>query len=282
MLRHFTNFKYDNWELHLPLVEFAHNNAPTTATGMSPFFVCYGKDPLTPMSAVIQAANSEWESEPQSNKDFLAADTFVRDRQEIVRKAQLAMQSARQRMEAQEDGKRKSVIFQVGDQVSLKTKHLGIATLPSKKLFQPWMGPFTVSKVINDAAYQLELPQHWKSHNVFHVSLLKPYISNGEPVDPQSFTLVGGKDDEFEVESIVDYAPKTLHKNGKPRKVSELFFYVKWRGIPAGVHERQPFKHLKGTAPEALSELAVRLGLPSNQFEKGSKKMPTATPDEPS
>ena len=280
MLRHFTNFKYDNWDLQLPLVEFAHNNAPTTATGMSPFFCCYGKNPLTPMSAVIQAANSEWEAEPQTNKQFLTADTFVRDKQEIVRKAQLAMQAARQRMEQQEDGKRKSVIFQVGDQVSLKTKHLGISTLPSKKLFQPWMGPFTVSKVINDAAYQLELPTHWKAHNVFHVSLLKPYISNGEPVDPQSFTLVGGKDNEFEVETIVDYAPKTLHQNGKSRKVSELFFYVKWRGIPAGVHERQPFKHLKGTAPEALSDLAIRLGLPSNQFEKGSTRMPT--PEEPS
>ena len=136
------------------------------------------------------------------------------------------------------------------------------------------MGPFTVSRDINDVAYQLELPSHWKAHNVFHVSLLMPYISNGEAVDPQSFTLVGGKDDEFEVESIVDYAPKTLHQNGKARKVSELFFHVKWRGIPMGMHERQPFKNLKGSAAEALSDLAVKFGFPADQFARGSNKMP--------
>ena len=274
MLRHFTNLKYTDWDDYLPLVEFAHNNAPTTATGMSPFFCCYGKHPLTPMSAVIAAANAEWEQNPHLNKDFLHADNFLRDRQEIVRKAQAAMQAARQRMELQEADKRKAVTFQVGDQVSLKTQHLGISTLPSKKLFQPWMGPFTVSKVINDVAYQLELPHHWKAHNVFHVSLLKPFISNGEAVDPQSFTLVGGKDDEYEVESIVDYTPKTPHQNGSPRKVSELVYHVKWRGIPWGVHARQPFKHLKN-CPDALTELAKKFGLPEAQFAKGSNRMPT-------
>lgn len=276
MLRHFTNLKYTDWDQYLPLVEFAHNNAPTTATGMSPFFCCYGKHPLTPMSAVLEAANAEWEANPHLNKDFLDADSFLRSRQEIVRQAQAAMQSARQRMESQEAGKRKAVIFQVGDQVSLKTKHLGITSLPSKKLFQPWMGPFTVSKVINDVAYQLELPHNWKAHNVFHVSLLKPYISNGEAVDPQSFTLVGGKDNEYEVESIADYSPKTPHRDGAARKVSELTFHVKWRGLPWGVHVRQPFKNLKNS-PVALTELALKFGLPSTQFEKGSNRMPLNT-----
>lgn len=273
MLRHFTSFKYTDWDLQLPLVEFAHNNAPTNATGMSPFFVCYGKHPLTPMSAVLRAANAEWETEPSHNQTFLSANNFVRDRQAVVKKAQEAMESARQGMMQQEDSKRKAVVFKVNDQVSLKTKHLGINTLPSKKLFQPWMGPFTVSQVINTAAYRLELPSHWKAHNVFHVSLLKPYLSNGEADDPQSFTLVGGHDDEFELESILDYHPKTLHKSGKSRKVSELYFIVKWRGVPMGHHARQPFKNLKECA-DALSELATRMLLPADSFSKGSKRMP--------
>ena len=273
MLRHFTNFKYTDWDLQLPLVEFAHNNAPTTATGMSPFFVCYGKHPLTPMSAVMRAANAEWEAEPSHIKTFLSANDFVRDRQAVVKKAQEAMEAARQRMMHQENHKRKLVTYEIGDQVSLKTKHLGINTLPSKKLFQPWMGPFTVSQVINESAYKLELPTHWRAHNVFHVSLLKPYISNGEAQDPQSFTLVGGQNDEFEIESISDYFPKTLHKDGKPRKVSELYFVVKWRGIPMGHHARQPFKNLKGS-PHALADLAQSLNLPADQFSKGTNRMP--------
>ena len=262
MLRHFTNWRYDDWDLQLPLVEFAHNNAPSSATGMSPFYCCYGKHPRTPMSAVIEAANAAWEREPQSNLQFLTADKLISDKQAIVRHAKTAMEAARQRMVKQQDPKRKALTFQVGDQVSLMTKHLGVATLPSKKLFQPWMGPYTVSKVVNPVAYQLELPHHWKAHNVFHVSLLKPFLDNGEPVDPQSFTLTGGRDNEFEVENIYDYTPKTAHVTGKPRKVSELIFWVKWRGQPKGMHARQPYKNVKGSADEALTELAGKVGLP--------------------
>ena len=48
----------------------------------------------------------------------------------------------------------------VGDQVSLKTRHLGISTLPSRKLCPKWIDPFTVQRVINNAAYMLEAAEH--------------------------------------------------------------------------------------------------------------------------
>ena len=76
-------------------------------------------------------------------------------------------------------------------------------------------------------------------------SLLKPDLTNGEAVDPQSFTLIGGQDDEFEVGSILDYGPKTAHANGQLRKVKELFFRVKWRGLPDGAQAEQPYAHLR-------------------------------------
>ena len=76
-------------------------------------------------------------------------------------------------------------------EVSLKTKHLRLNTLPSKKLFPKWIGPMWVHKVINPSAYMLELPSTWRIHPVFHVSLLKPFIDNGEAVEPLPFTLVG-------------------------------------------------------------------------------------------
>ena len=106
--------------------------------------------------------------------------------------------------------------------MSLKTSHLGISSLPSRKLFWKYIGPFTVSKRVNDAAYTLELPKAWKAHPTFHVSLLKPYVSNGEAIDPLSFTLQGGKENEFEVKRIYDFEPKTKTRQGKPRKVKDL------------------------------------------------------------
>ena len=273
MLRHYTNARYDDWDLHLPMCEFAHNNARSSATGMSPFYVCFGKHPLTPMSAVIDAANAAWLEDPHDHKDFLSADKFVADKRSIVRLAQEAMEHARSRMVQQEDGKRSELTFSVGDQVSLRTKHLGINTLPSKKLFPLWMGPFTVSKVVNPAAYKIELPTHWKAHNVFHVSLLKPYISNGEAVDPQSYTLIGGKEHEYEIEQIVDFTPKTAHRSGKLRKVNELIYWVKWRGQAYGLDVKQPLQNLRNS-PEALTELALRFKLPADTFDKGSNRLP--------
>ena len=39
MLRHYVNARHDNWDKLLPIVEFAHNNAYSSATGSTPFFV---------------------------------------------------------------------------------------------------------------------------------------------------------------------------------------------------------------------------------------------------
>ena len=207
MLRHYTNDRYDDWDMHLPLVEFAHNNAFNRATGLTPFYVCYGKHPRTPLDQVLEHAQAEIQADRSAGKHVVRASDWLKHKRQIISTAQSAMQSAQARMKAHEDKKRKELSFKVGDQVSLKTKHLGLSTLPSKKLFQPWLGPFTVSAVVNPVAYQLELPVHWRCHNVFHVCLLKPFRSNGEAVPPQSFTLTGGDDNVFEAEFIYDFGP---------------------------------------------------------------------------
>ncbi|CAI7921697.1 unnamed protein product [Closterium sp. NIES-54] len=50
-----------HWDTQLPTLEFAYNNASHAATGKTPFFLCYGREPLTPQQpttpAHIQAAH---------------------------------------------------------------------------------------------------------------------------------------------------------------------------------------------------------------------------------
>ncbi len=41
----FCSYQQDNWDLLLPIAEFAYNNAPNTSTGISPFFTNKGYHP---------------------------------------------------------------------------------------------------------------------------------------------------------------------------------------------------------------------------------------------
>ena len=99
---------------------------------------------------------------------------YMQERHAIVAHAQKAMEAARQRMSAQADLHRQKLTVQVGDLISLKTKHLMVNTPPNKKLFPKWVGPMRVQRVVNPAAYMLELPKTPRAHNVLHVGLLKP------------------------------------------------------------------------------------------------------------
>ena len=40
------------WDLLLPYTEFAYNKVPSKATGVSPFKVVYGLDPLGPLDLI--------------------------------------------------------------------------------------------------------------------------------------------------------------------------------------------------------------------------------------
>ena len=44
-LQIYCNYQQDNWLELLPLVEFSYNNAPSTTTGLSPFFANKGYHP---------------------------------------------------------------------------------------------------------------------------------------------------------------------------------------------------------------------------------------------
>ena len=64
--------------------------------------------------------------------------------------------------------------FATGERVWLEGKNLPIS-MGSSKLRPKRYGPFKISRVISPVVYQLELPNQWKIHPVFHASLLLPY-----------------------------------------------------------------------------------------------------------
>ena len=126
-----------------------------------------------------------------------------------------------------------------------------------------WMGPFKVVQRVNDVAYELELPKPWKIHNVFHVSLLKPYQKSGRHQPPPPALLVEGEE-EFEVEEILSHEPRA-----KTKSDNKVKFLVKWRGFGHENNTWEPFKNMKN-APDSLKEYWDRVAVQAAQPSKGT------------
>ena len=86
--RHYINAKHDHWDRLLPMVRFALNNAHFAMTGSTPFCVCFGKHPRTPMQEVVDLAREQWREDPaQRSAPFPTVHEYTVDKQEIVRLA---------------------------------------------------------------------------------------------------------------------------------------------------------------------------------------------------
>ena len=64
MLRAYVGRGQTDWDERLGMVEFAYNNSVHSSTGFTPFYLCYGRHPVSPVTRLIQvdtkneAANS--------------------------------------------------------------------------------------------------------------------------------------------------------------------------------------------------------------------------------
>ena len=77
--------------------------------------------------------------------------------------------------------------FEVGDLVYLRLQPYRESSLKKKgaeKLKPRFYGPYRIIRKVGEVAYELELPQESKIHNVFHVSSLKKTI--GQHIAPST------------------------------------------------------------------------------------------------
>jgi hypothetical protein len=105
------------------------------------------------------------------------------------------------------------------------------------------VGPFQVVKQVSKQAHELELPAHWKSHDVFHVCTLQVYSRSGKCQPPPPADLLEGEPED-EVDHVVRQGETREHKN-KPTVVEYL---VAWRGPSPGEYTCEPAVHLKYAA----------------------------------
>ena len=223
MLRHYIgNCKLSEWEKLLPAAEFAINNSYSDALGSTPFRVNKGYDPRAPNAMHV------------ASDTFPPAREWAKVRSEGLKDARRHLEAAQQRQRAYYDGKHRAVTYKEGDQVMLITSNLNMnrAGQPNtpRRFLPKWIGPFTVTKQINEVAYRVKLPHHLsRLHDVFHVSKLKPYRHDPErgPItDEQPEEVLVGDNIEFVVQEVLS------HKEHKPenRRGSARYEYlVQWR-----------------------------------------------------
>jgi hypothetical protein len=217
ILRHFVLNDQSNWDTLLPLVEFAINNATHESLKTSPFMLNYGRSPNLP---VIVLGNLRKNNAPSAALD---ATSMVDHMHSILASAKSFLYAAQQRQKAYADQKRLHIVFAEGESVLLSTKHINLRMPGSPKLLPKFIGPFPIIHRISDVAYRIKLPDSLPIHNVFHVSLLKAYFTDGALQPPPPPVLLNDTL-AYEVEKIL------LHRSVKRGSKSVKEYLVKWVG----------------------------------------------------
>nr|XP_025702560.1 uncharacterized protein LOC112803269 [Arachis hypogaea] len=145
----------------------------------------------------------------------LLGPNLVQDAVEKVHIIRERLFVAQSRQKAYVDNRRHNLDFSVGDQVFLKVSPMkGVMRFGKRgKLSPRYIVPFEILDRIGAIAYRLALPSELSMiHPVFHVSMLRKYLSDPSHVlTPQAIELKDDLSFEEEPVAIVDRQVKKLH-----------------------------------------------------------------------
>jgi len=165
-LRVYCNYQQDNWSKLLPLAEFAYNNAPSTTTGVSPFFANKGYHPNLSVYPERDIASS------RARNFILNLDELQDMLKEEIAKAQ------RQYQPSTDSRRQQPPDFQVGQSVFVRSQYFQM-TRPSKKLSEKYLRPYKIIAQPSPQSFTLRLLDTMRAaHPIFHVSMLEPATPN--------------------------------------------------------------------------------------------------------
>jgi hypothetical protein len=231
-LRHYVNFRRDDWDSLLPCAEFAYNSSKHSSISMSPFECDIGFLPSTFWS---------WtDRKSVRNESALLLVDKLKQVGEFVKSS---LKESNARMKYYSDKKRVNVEFELYDLVLVDRTRFSIDAFKEfkqTKFLPKYVGPFKIIEKIGRLAYRLEIPNRSRAHNVFHVVNLKKYIESESTRKKITFPdpeIVKGYE-EFEVEKILDC--KTTRR--------KKFYLVQWKGYPLHDATWEPLENLKNAS----------------------------------
>ena len=277
-LRIFARFKSAQWATFLSLAEIAYNNSTHSSTGFSPYYLVYQRHMNLPLDFAISDIHTK----------NAALEQLLNDRQQTLQYARRQLAKTVTSMEKQNLPKALSSPFNVNDQVLVhKTAFRTSYNIQDLNKFDDrWLGPYTITKVINQNAYQLDLPSSSKKHNVINISFLRPYkLSHNFPRShpdfllPPSTDLFDSTDDStnaispiFEIDSILKSRLRRTHPQWQSRLTQsqelnitsnphDFEFLIKWKGYPTSDNTWEPFSNIT-SAPDAFNDHVQQKNLP--------------------
>jgi len=232
MLRHYVDFEQDDWDDKLVQATHAINHTKSVSTGLTPFEVMFRRAPRLPLDAALDPLRRA----EGGRGDVPAASNFLDRHRYLWDAARSNLLKAQAEQKKQADRHRREERFAVGDDVLLSTRDLtlaadGVAGRPrAAKLTSRFVGPLKITRIINDNAYELQLPPQLRIHPVQNISKLRRYVHSPErfPGRPQPNSRPppdledASAGEQYHVERI-------LAQRGQNRRREYL---VKWLGYP--------------------------------------------------
>ena len=120
------------------------------------------------------------------------------------------------------DKHRQEVSFEMDQQVLVSTANIKLKVPKVRKLLPRWIGPFRIVKRTGVVAYRVQLPNTFKIHDVFHVSLLRPYVADGKVQTP--LPPIFEENASYEIERVLS------HEDRGSRSRPKKFYLIKWLG----------------------------------------------------
>ena len=157
-----------SWDSKLHLMKFSYNNSFQATIGITPFEALYGKRCGSPLC---------WD---EVGERELVGPELVRLTNEAVQKIRARMRTVQSRQKCYADVRRRSLEFEIEDPVFLRVAPMeGVLRFGRKgKLSPKFIGPFKILERVDPIAYKLALPSALSEvHDVFHVSVLRKYIT---------------------------------------------------------------------------------------------------------
>ena len=148
----------EEWSTTLHTLEFTHNNRRHAERQKTLFELMFGDSPVT---IPYLFENMKY---PAIKEKMII---LIKNREEALATHKIA------RVRMMERWKSTFTPFKKGDCIWLDTRNL--KTNHHKKITPKQEGPFEIMDVMGPVTYQINLPESWKIHNVFHASLLRQY-----------------------------------------------------------------------------------------------------------